>query len=806
MLQLGRPRQNPTRPLPTLLGLALLLPGAAAGQLRSVDPVSGRPVVAGCAICRSGVPIYARPTQLEPRYRFPPIPSGPALPYGPIFGTSLPDDPIVFESGDPDAALAPGLVPYWNALSPMMDGLGVGTDPGCLRAGGSALFGRADFAWHPIDLSAETLAHRLDSIEDRPAESFPYLSGTPLDALRLSGFRARAVPVRNGLATELDAADFAESLSGTLAGESSSALAGPRGLLASLQASRAATDWLPVPLRATNRDLRDGVTTARGAFFDRDGIPYEPDSPDDLLTLDSALTAEQRALLGCGPFYGTRCDASAPDPEVGFTAGGGPDLRHAELGALVQALPATLGGRIGYRTTRLADAETGSFGLGSDTACLRPAPGDPLADDLGRVRLPGCRGIAAILTPDLARLPAGAPIEFLFERGYTPAVDGCVLGASDPDDPASRGVAIAGHPVVAKRLRPRDDPAFDASDPVGSAEDITALLDATCGGSGEPSVASSTRIGTPRYAAASVFRSVAQTAWHPLAGCGSVAEGPAPSDPVTAADGGLRLEVRKRKGFPGFDTFADLDAAAIFGGGCDFTGRDFEREFLEGRAELFRSEMAAVSWNFLVFLVLTSCDAAGADDPGDPECFDPRPAGLDANGNPVGGAAWAPDRCSLAAPQFCRNVRPLLEATLDDDRDGIPDALQTDASCGPARASPAVLWPPGRRLVPVRIEPTAALAGAQLRVTGVTQDEAPPRKASRWSASARIDGDRVFLDALRAGSGNGRVYRVTYTAERPIAGLCGATATCTGSVEVCVPRSRNSGCHDDGQHHDAAGP
>jgi hypothetical protein len=466
------------------------------------------------------------------------------------------------------------------------------------------------------------------------------------------------------------------------------------------------------------------------------------------------------------------------------------DLRRAELGALVQALPATLGGRLAYQTTRLRADPSDGFGIASDTACLRPAPGDPLADDVGRVRLPGCRGIAGILTPDLESLPAGAPIEFLFERGYTPAVDGCVLGASNPHDPASRGVAIAGHPVLARRLRPRDDPAFDASDPVGSAEEITALLDATCGGLGEPSEASATRIGTPRYAGASPFRSVAQTAWHPLAGCGSVAAAPAPRDP----DSLLRLEVRRRKGFPGFDTFTDLgDVDAILRGGCDFTSRDFEREFLEGRAELFRSEMAVVSWNFLIFLATASCAGAGSGDPGEPECFDPQ-------------RAWEPDRCSLAAPQFCRNVRPLLEATLDDDRDGIPDSLQTVASCGPVRATPGVLWPPRKGFVAVEIEPGEELAGAGLRVTGVTQDEPTRRRGRRGRPSARADGDRVWLEADRFGSGNGRVYRLTYTAERPIPGICGATTRCTGSVEVCVPRTRRSGCHDDGQYYDATAP
>jgi hypothetical protein len=48
----------------------------------------------------------------------------------------------------------------------------------------------------------------------------------------------------------------------------------------------------------------------------------------------------------------------------------------------------------------------------------------------------------------------------------------------------------------------------------------------------------------------------------------------------------------------------------------------------------------------------------GGDDLNDPDCFDPRlPTPNNPNQIPV---AWAPDRCSLAAPQYCRNVKGFL--------------------------------------------------------------------------------------------------------------------------------------------------
>ncbi|MCI0634315.1 MAG: hypothetical protein L0206_10435 [Actinobacteria bacterium] len=98
---------------------------------------------------------------------------------------------------------------------------------------------------------------------------------------------------------------------------------------------------------------------------------------------------------------------------------------------------------------------------------------------------------------------------------------------------------------------------------------------------------------------------------------------------------------------------------------CNFTLRDFESEFIDGTAQIFRSEIAAISWNFLVSLVVTSCDPVrGGDDLSDPDCFNP------------GTGPWAPDRCSLAAPQLCRNVQIFLELSLDENRNGIPDVLE----------------------------------------------------------------------------------------------------------------------------------
>jgi hypothetical protein len=119
----------------------------------------------------------------------------------------------------------------------------------------------------------------------------------------------------------------------------------------------------------------------------------------------------------------------------------------------------------------------------------------------------------------------------------------------------------------------------------------------------------------------------ARTLWHPLAGCKSAADSHS-NDPNVRA--------------------------------CDFRNRNFELEFFNGTAQIFRSEMAALAWNALQFLIVSSCDVFADQLVGNPECFNP----LD---------AWSTTQCSFAAPQLCRNVQLLLALALDEDRNGIPD-------------------------------------------------------------------------------------------------------------------------------------
>jgi hypothetical protein len=70
------------------------------------------------------------------------------------------------------------------------------------------------------------------------------------------------------------------------------------------------------------------------------------------------------------------------------------------------------------------------------------------------------------------------------------------------------------------------------------------------------------------------------------------------------------------------------------------------------------------------------------------------------------------------------------------------------------------------------------------------------------SPDAVIQGHTVLLRAERAGTGNGRVYQVHFTADD------GRGGTCTGSVLVKVPHSMKPGLPviDDGQLYTSAVP
>ena len=210
-------------------------------------------------------------------------------------------------------------------------------------------------------------------------------------------------------------------------------------------------------------------------------------------TLDSSLTNEQRALLGCGPFYGVRCDSAAREtttlqfPQSGPF--GGLDFMNMEASVLVQSWLGVEGTQPGQTTSDnlpqpgtigpLGAAQ--ATGAGSALRANVPFLGGPACTRFvasqGLVKLPGCRGIEAlsVVYSDPNGIPGDADdvptrVSVAFEAGLS-AVDRR-LHPRRRDPPArrraeragDRGRRVGGARARARAVQRRDHAARGARD------------------------------------------------------------------------------------------------------------------------------------------------------------------------------------------------------------------------------------------------------------------------------------------------------------------------------------------------------
>ena len=113
-------------------------------------------------------------------------------------------------------------------------------------------------------------------------------------------------------------------------------------------------------------------------------------------------------------------------------------------------------------------------------------------------------------------------------------------------------------------------------------------------------------------------------------------------------------------------------------------------------------------------------------------------------------------------------------------------------TCDQAVPSPLSLWPANHRLVPVSILGVTSSDGSPvtLRVDAIAQSEATNAAGdgSTCPDASGLGTDTAQLRAERSGSGPGRVYAVSFTAETASGGEC------QGTVQVCVPHDKGSAC------------
>ncbi len=114
-------------------------------------------------------------------------------------------------------------------------------------------------------------------------------------------------------------------------------------------------------------------------------------------------------------------------------------------------------------------------------------------------------------------------------------------------------------------------------------------------------------------------------------------------------------------------------------------------------------------------------------------------------------------------------------------------------TCGEAATTPAMVWPPNKGFRPIDILGVNDPDGDEVSVvvTGVRQDEDPETGGKSPDA---LLGSPVKVRAERLGGGNGRVYHLSFKATDA------KGASCSGTVQVCVPHDMGSGstCVDEG--------
>ncbi len=123
--------------------------------------------------------------------------------------------------------------------------------------------------------------------------------------------------------------------------------------------------------------------------------------------------------------------------------------------------------------------------------------------------------------------------------------------------------------------------------------------------------------------------------------------------------------------------------------------------------------------------------------------------------------------------------------------------------CSLAAPSVATLWPPNHRLVDVSVVGVTDPDGDPVAITiaGITQDE-PVNGLGDGDTSPDgfgVGTARAQVRAERSGTGNGRVYRISFTADD------GKGGSCTAAVGVGVPHDMGKGSTpvDDGQSFDS---
>ncbi|RMG94041.1 MAG: ExeM/NucH family extracellular endonuclease [Chloroflexi bacterium] len=127
--------------------------------------------------------------------------------------------------------------------------------------------------------------------------------------------------------------------------------------------------------------------------------------------------------------------------------------------------------------------------------------------------------------------------------------------------------------------------------------------------------------------------------------------------------------------------------------------------------------------------------------------------------------------------------------------------LNAPPDCSTAVPSRASLWPPNRKLVRIEIQNVIDPDGDPVTITidSIFQDEpvSGPGFGKTAPDGVGVGKSMAWVRAERAGSGNGRVYHIAFTADD------GNGNSCSGEVTVEVPHSFRGTAVDDGAIYDS---
>ena len=110
--------------------------------------------------------------------------------------------------------------------------------------------------------------------------------------------------------------------------------------------------------------------------------------------------------------------------------------------------------------------------------------------------------------------------------------------------------------------------------------------------------------------------------------------------------------------------------------------------------------------------------------------------------------------------------------------------------CSAAIASPSTVWPPTGEMVPISLSGVTDPDGDPVTITATSVSNSEQRRYRGCSGDATCS--PLAVRAERDGDGDGRVYKIQFTASD------GRGGACTGEVNVCVPHDQghDSPCGD----------